>query len=68
MKASEIKELTAKELDEKITAENAALVRLKLNHTVSPLENPLTIREKRRLIARLKTELHQRVLIENRDK
>jgi large subunit ribosomal protein L29 len=30
---------------------------MKINHTVSPVENPMKIRESRKLIARLSTEL-----------
>lgn len=62
MKTSEIKELTTKELAEKITDEKVALQRLKMNHAVSPLESPMKIRHTRRLIAKLITELHSRNL------
>jgi large subunit ribosomal protein L29 len=65
MKSSEIKELTTKELEEKIDTESTHLTRLKLNHTVSPLDNPLKIKETRKNIARLKTELRKRELNEN---
>jgi large subunit ribosomal protein L29 len=60
MKNSEIKDLSKKELDEKIQEERANLVHLKLNHTVSPLENPLKIKYSRRMIARLVTEYNSR--------
>ena len=62
MKVSEIKELTDKELLEKIQLETETLVRLNLNHAVSPLDNPMKIKETRRNIARLKTVLSQRDL------
>ncbi|MBN1819413.1 MAG: 50S ribosomal protein L29 [Prolixibacteraceae bacterium] len=62
MKTSEIKELTDKEIAERIQTESDNLVRLKLNHAVSPLDNPMKIKESRRNIARLKTVLHQREL------
>lgn len=65
MKSSEIKELTTKELIEKIDNEKTQLARLKLNHAVSPLDNPLKITETRKDIARLKTELRKRELNEN---
>lgn len=64
MKNSEIKELTTQEIAEKIEAEKSALTRMKLNHAISPLENPLQIKDARRNIARLMTELHQRQLTE----
>jgi large subunit ribosomal protein L29 len=65
MKSSEIKELTTKELIEKIDTEKTQLTRLKLNHAVSPLDNPLKITVTRKDIARLKTELRKRELNEN---
>ena len=60
MKTSEIKEMTIKEIEEKIENEQAHLVQLELNHVVSPLENPMKIRHARRNIARLKTVLSQK--------
>ena len=60
MKNSEIKELTNQELIERIDAERENLVRMKLNHSISPLDNPLQIRDVRKNSARLATELRQR--------
>jgi large subunit ribosomal protein L29 len=60
MKTREIKELNNKEIQERLDAEREHLVRLKLNHAISPLDNPLQIKEVRRTIARLATELRQR--------
>ena len=65
MKSSEIKELTTKELMEKIETERVFLVRQKLNHAVSPLENPLKIKDTRRNVARLLTELNNRKKSDN---
>ena len=62
MKTSEIKDLTTEEIREKIEAEKAALTKMKMNHAVSPLENPMLIRLTRRNIARLMTELRKREL------
>ena len=62
MKTSEIKDLTTDEIREKIEAEKAALNKMKMNHAVSPLENPMLIRLTRRNIARLMTELRKREL------
>jgi len=42
------------------------LTKLKINHAVSPLENPQRIKDLRRLVARLKTELRKRELTENK--
>ena len=60
MKTSEIKELNNKEIQERIDAEREHLVRIQLNHAISPLDNPMQIKEVRRNIARLATELRQR--------
>jgi large subunit ribosomal protein L29 len=62
MKTKEIRELTDKELVERIENETSYLQKLKLNHAISPLDNPNKIMEARRNIARLKTELRQREL------
>ncbi len=60
MKVEEIKELSVSEIAERIETETAALQQLELNHTTSPLENPMQIRHTRRNIARLKTVLSQK--------
>ena len=67
MKTSEIKELTSKEIVERLQVEKENLVRLKLNHAVSPLDNPMKIKESKQSIARLKTILHERELNENQN-
>jgi large subunit ribosomal protein L29 len=60
MKTAEIKELTVKEINERIDAEKDVLVRMKLNHVVSPLDNPMKIKYARKNIARLLTVLGQK--------
>ena len=60
MKTREIKELNDKGIQERLDVEKERLVRLKLNHAISPLDNPLQIKEVRRTIARFATELGQR--------
>ncbi|MBQ5996675.1 MAG: 50S ribosomal protein L29 [Bacteroidales bacterium] len=60
MKTAEIRELTTSEIQERIETEKEALVRMKLNHTISPLDNPMQIKAARRNIARLMTELTKR--------
>jgi large subunit ribosomal protein L29 len=64
MKSSEIKELSNQELLEHIDNEKTSLVRMKLNHAISPLENPQKIKESRKTIARLMTEKRKREMIE----
>jgi len=60
MKKAEIKELTNKELQERLQAEAENLSRTKMNHAISPLDNPAQIKTIRREIARMKTELRLR--------
>lgn len=62
MKIAEIKELPTKELVERIDAQEVALNRMEINHTISPMDNPTQIKQTRRDIARMKSELHQREL------
>ena len=62
MKQEVISEMSTDDLKERLEAEEKQLTKLKLNHEVSPLENPMKIREYRRMIARIKTELRRREL------
>jgi large subunit ribosomal protein L29 len=55
-----VAELATEELKSRIVNEESTVVRMKLNHAVAPMENPMQIRETRRGIARLKTELTKR--------
>lgn len=60
MKASEVRELTTKEIIERLAVETEQLNKMKINHSVSPLDNPSQIKEMRKAVARLHTELQQR--------
>ena len=62
MNTKELKELETKELVERIETEVDKYNRMKLNHSITPLENPSLIKAARRDIARMKTELRQREL------
>lgn len=57
MKQEEIKQLSDSDLQSKIKEEKESLRKLKLNHAVSPIENPMRITATRKLVARLSTEL-----------
>lgn len=57
MENKDIVALSVSELRDRIKEEKASLNKMKINHTVSPVENPMKIRESRKLIARLSTEL-----------
>ena len=67
MKTSEIKELTTAEIAERLQVEKENLVRLKLNHAVSPLDNPTKISLSKKNIARLNTILRERELNETKN-
>lgn len=62
MEQKVIREMTTGELNERLEEEKRQLVKLRLNHAVSPLENPNKIKAYRKTIARLETELRSRVL------
>ncbi len=65
MKASELRELTVKEIVEQLDNERSFLIKQRLNHAVSPLDNPLKLKESRRNIARLETILREKKLNED---
>jgi large subunit ribosomal protein L29 len=60
VKQSEIIELTDNELMERLDNEKDYLARLRLNHAISPLDNPNKIVVARRNVARLITEVNRR--------
>lgn len=62
MKIAEIKEMPTNDLVERVEAEVANYNQMILNHSISPLDNPAQIKQLRRTIARMKTELRQREL------
>ena len=62
MKIKEIKELETKDLVEKVEAEVVKYNQMKLNHAITPMENPSEIKATRRDIARMKTVLREREL------
>ncbi len=60
MKTAEIRELSVQDLAERIEAQKAALNQMKINHSVSPIENSTTINKTRKDIARMLTILRQK--------
>jgi len=60
MKIAEIKDLTTPELKERLDVEAKAYEQKKINHNISPLDNPASITHARKQIARMKTELRWR--------
>ena len=62
MKIAEIRELSTAELKERVEADVTRYAQMKLNHAISPLENPEQLKKLRRDIARMKGELRSREL------
>ena len=60
MKSAEIKDISTKDLQERIETEKAQRSKLKVQHAVSPVENPSIIKKNRRDIARMLTILRQK--------
>lgn len=62
MKNSEIKALSLEELQSKLEVEQDSLQKLKFAHAITPVENPMRIKEARKLVARIKTEIRAKEL------
>ena len=65
MKASEIRELSNAELNEKLTALKAELFNLRFQLAVNQLDNPTRIKAVKKDIARIKTIQRQREIAAN---
>tara|TARA_B110000858_G_scaffold126167_1_gene143746 strand:- start:469 stop:663 length:195 start_codon:yes stop_codon:yes gene_type:complete len=61
MKQKEVKELSIDELNEKLLSFQKELSDLKMTHAISPIENPMQIKNLRKTIARINTELTARL-------
>ena len=57
MKQTEVKGLSIEELNEKLTSLKKELSEMKMTHAISPIENPMQIKNLRKTIARINTEL-----------
>ncbi|MDT0632057.1 50S ribosomal protein L29 [Rubrivirga sp. S365] len=60
MKANDIREMSAAEIEQRIDEETRDITDLKFRRTVTGLENPIVLRDKRRAIARMKTVLREK--------
>ena len=65
-KQESIKDMSTADLNDRLDQAREQLVKMKLNHAVSPLDNPNQIRETRKNIARYMTELRRRELEGNK--
>ncbi len=66
MKRESLRELSVGDLNDRLDQARIQLVKMKINHAVSPLENPNTIRTTRKQIARILTELRRREIEEEK--
>ena len=62
-----LKELSDKELAERLEVEQMQLVKLRINHSVSPLENSSILNLTRKNIARIHTEMRMRQLLKEKN-
>ncbi len=62
MKQEVIKELSTADINDRLEEERKHLTKLRMNHAVSPLENPHQISDNKKTIARLETELRKRAI------
>ena len=60
MKQEEITKLSLADLKSQIGSNEEQMLKMKISHSVTPMENPMQIRAIRKTIARLKTELGKR--------
>jgi large subunit ribosomal protein L29 len=60
MKQQEITKLSVEDVKSRISDFSEQLAKMKLTHSVAPMENPIQIRNVRKAIARLQTELTKR--------
>ena len=66
MKNTKIKEMNSPELEKELSELKTELFKLKFSIATNGLDNPLKVREVKRNIARIKTELRQRELNGNK--
>jgi large subunit ribosomal protein L29 len=62
MKANEIRELSAAELNEKLASLKAELFNLRFQHAVNQLDNPIRLKDVKKDIARVKSVIREKEL------
>jgi large subunit ribosomal protein L29 len=60
MKAQVLTDMPENELQDLLATEREKLIKMKMSHAVSPMENPLQIKFTRKTIARVMTEISKR--------
>ncbi len=62
LKKEDLNQLSNEDLQQRLHDDSDRLMKLRFNHAVNPLDNPIQLRYIRREIARIKTEIHKRKL------
>jgi len=62
MKATEIRELSPAELNEKLASLKAELFNLRFQHAVNQLDNPIRLKDVKKDIARVKSVIREKEL------
>ena len=65
MKYSELNTLSLEELRQRLLSERELLQKQRFAHAISPIENPMKIKETRKTIARILTILNNKETVEN---
>ena len=60
MKAQVLTDMPLNELHDLLITERERLVKMRMSHAVSPMENPMQIKFARKTVARIMTELSRR--------
>ena len=60
MKGQVLIDMPINELQDLLATEKEKLVKMKMSHAVSPMENPMQIKYSRKTIARIMTEISRR--------
>ncbi len=62
LKSEDLNQLSNDDLQTRLQEDSERMQKLRFNHAVNPLDNPMQIRFMRKEIARLKTEIKKREL------
>lgn len=65
---TELRSLSLEELKQRLNSEQEVLQKLRFAHAISPIENPMKIRDTKKVIARVRTLLKQKEMHANTTK
>tara|TARA_Y100000766_G_C18771220_1_gene538400 strand:+ start:275 stop:469 length:195 start_codon:yes stop_codon:yes gene_type:complete len=60
MKAQVYTDMPLNELNDLLNSEREKLIKMKMSHSVSPIENPMKIKYAKKTVARIMTEITRR--------